>query len=141
MAENYKTSENARLALRHRLYVAKESWGLQSALRLAALSPGLFYVELHYENGVPVGVILIQHMVHTRKYRNVLGAQIFVRSAYRRRGIATKLLKSFVDPHPRRVRKICANKGVEGSQEFWRSHGVTPWFVPRNQPVEEWNYS
>jgi predicted acetyltransferase len=138
---NYNTSENARLALKHRLYVPKESWGLQSALRVAELNPCLFYVNLHYEDGVPVGVILIQHKVHAQKHRNVLGAQVFVRSAYRRRGIATGLLKGFVDPHPRRQRKICANKGAEGSQEFWRTHDVTPWYVPKNQPKEEWNYS
>lgn len=135
---DYRTSENARLALQHRLYVT--TWSLKGTLEFAMARPELFYVGLYHVGGVPVAVMVIQHKTTARKHRNVLGVQMFVRSKYRRRGIGGALLSEFVDPHPTRIRKICANKGVDGSSEFWRANGIEPWFRKPNQPASEWEY-
>lgn len=94
---------------------------------MAMVRPELFYVGLHYADGVPVAVMVIQHKTTACKHWNTLGVQIFVRSKYRRRGIGGALLSEFVDPHPTRIRKICASRGVKGSSEFWRANGIEPW--------------
>lgn len=135
---DYRTSEDARLALKHRLYI--NGWNLQHDLKHAVVRPELFYVALHYADGVPVAVLVIRHKVTARRHRNVLGAAMFVRKRFRRRGIGSALISNFVDPHPTKVRSIHATRGVDGSIEFWRCNNVMPWFVKPNQPKSEWVY-
>lgn len=132
--------ENARIALDTRLHV--RGWGLQIELQWAIKHPLMYQVHLHYEDEKPVGIMLIKHATSEGKPRNCVGVQMYVRRAYRRRGIATKLLKSFVDPFPRKgkPRNMHASRGRPGSEEFWKRNEVRPWYCPKNTKKENWDY-
>lgn len=132
--------ENARIALDARLHV--RGWGLQIMLQYACKNPEQYQVHLHYEDGKPVGVMLIVHSSSEGKPRNNIEVQMYVRKAYRRRGIASRLLAGFVDPHPKgKVRPMRASRGRPGSVEFWKRHNVRPWYCPPNMKKENWDYS
>lgn len=131
---------NAEAALDARLYVS--GWGLYGALRLAVAHPNLFHVELHHEDGKPVAIALAQYRVTERRLVNAIGMQVFVKPAYRRRNIASALIRKVMHEVPRKQRSdFRASKGAIGSDVFWRSHGVKPWYCPNNLTPEQWQYS
>lgn len=132
--------QNARIALEARLHVRGENWGLRPSLKMALESPAQYQVHLHYEDEKPVAVFLVKHSCAQLKPTNCLGVQMYVRRAYRRKGIASKLIQGFVDPHPRgKVRQMRATRGRPGSAEFWRKHDVRPWYCPKNMKKEDWH--
>ena len=78
-----KNIENAKLALKHRLY-SRPDWLLKGALECITQT-GESTCTLYYKEGVPVGCAI----------REVTGnlIMVFVRKAYRKQGIGSLLVK------------------------------------------------
>ncbi|MEG0869645.1 MAG: GNAT family N-acetyltransferase [Hafnia sp.] len=142
MGVNLEISERALLALQKRLYVP--GWGLKGWLEKAACYPELYCVELHYDDGRPVAVLLARHSVIQRgiqrRIKPVKSAevQVFVRKAYRRQGIGSALIAR-VAPRLDSM-QMRAAKGITGSDHFWRGNSVKPWCCTSRQKPEEWVY-
>jgi GNAT superfamily N-acetyltransferase len=131
---NFETSERALLALKHRLYV--NGWRMYGSLMSASLYPELYWIELHYEDGVPVAALLTRHMISARRKYKRLTIQLFVRKKHRRCGIGTSLINRITDE-----RVKVAGIGIRNSNHFWRKMDVRPLFCRGNEPKELWNYS
>ena len=131
--------DNARTALDTRLHI--RGWGLQVELQWALKHPQQYQIHLHHEDEKPVGIMLVKHAYTDGRPYNVIEVQMYVRRAYRRRGIASKLIQNFVDPHPRgKKRQMRASRGRPGSIEFWKRHDVRPWYCPKGTKKEDWDF-
>lgn len=98
-----KTEEKASLALKHRLYVS--GWQLSHQLKAARDYPTEYEIKVEYVKGVPVGVCLLDKCDGS--------ISIFVKKAFRRKGIGRKLVKRFGD----KIKK--ASWGIHGSEYFF----------------------
>ena len=103
-----KTEEKASLALKHRLYVS--GWELSRDLICARKWPDEYDIKLEYVKGVPVAVALL-----TKQDGFI---SLFVRKAYRRKGIGKKLVKRFGS----KIKK--AGWGIHGSEYFFEKVSI-----------------
>lgn len=110
-----QTSENANLALKHRLYVS--GWMLSSSLIHAREYPRHYYINLKYnDEGLPIGVIC----VHIRGINNEIGSiQVFVRKSERRKGYGTELINIMYDEWS--GISLRHDDGIKGSRLFWEN--------------------
>lgn len=102
------TDEKASLALKHRLYVS--GWELSHQLVCARKYPQGYEIKLEYVGEVPVGVCLLD--------KDDGCISIFVKKAFRRKGIGRKLVKRFGD----KIKK--ADWGIHGSEYFFDNVGI-----------------
>lgn len=111
---------NADIALKNRLYVS--GWMLSSHLKAIRDGKINSIVKLQYEDGKPVGVVTMN-----RPYEGfdpehfdtkVTNVEIFVKKAYRKKGIGRKLIAQ-LENCPK-----LGGWGVDGSQRFWKKVGV-----------------
>ena len=103
--------EGAKLALRHRLFV--NGWELGRYLRKLKVGDKdeLLRVKLFlvaFREGVPVGCAIVRDGELSRMF------VVFVRKAYRRRGIGTRLYK-------RAVKVLKPNRPFASSEGIWDS--------------------
>lgn len=98
-----KIEELASLALKSRLYVS--GWELSHQLKAARDYPEDYEIKLEYVKGVPVGVCLLDKCDGS--------ISMFVKKAFRRKGIGRRLVKRFGD----KIKK--ASWGIHGSEDFF----------------------
>lgn len=76
-----------------------------------------FDIAIAFDNDVPIGIVMIEDREDVN---------IYIKYAYRRQGIASKLLRHMA-LHRQILRKnLKAGWGVEGSQKFWKNQEVYP---------------
>lgn len=107
--KSIEDSINADIALKNRLYVS--GWELSSSLKHAREYPDSYIVLLEWSDDLPVGVVL--YCVGSREM------QFFVKKAYRRKGIGTKLFKKLKDRIPHTEFRY--DLGITGSGYFFNS--------------------
>lgn len=103
----YNIDKFISICLKHKLY-HKTSWMLYHWYKSEynPIKLGLLYII----DGKPVGVcVLLQDSYYS--------VAAYVRKRHRRKGIATKLVKTAYDIMPGHNK--CAGKGIEGSLNFW----------------------
>lgn len=109
---------NADIALRNRLFIP--GWQLSHTLKSIRSNKYGWYsqhtVNLHYEEGKPVGVIVMEakkDKSFTESLYINSDVQVFIRKEHRRKGIGTKLVQGL---NKKAVRGHC---GIDGSLDFW----------------------
>lgn len=108
---------NANIALRRRLYVS----GFLLSGVLKDIRAGILEAQviLHYENDIPVGVVvLITDGVPTCYLSSYYDLMIFVRASYRNRGIGKKLINAM-----KVSTRLKVGRGSRYSCNFWQSLG------------------
>ena len=115
-----ETIENAKIALKHRLFVP--GWQmrellLQAAGRKQPLSP--MVVELLYRGDQPVAVGLSKYTL-SENIRVSCIVHVFVRKTHRRQGLGRQLVHQLTQTaHQHHCEVKCFN-GVDGSEVFWQ---------------------
>lgn len=106
--------EKADIAIKNKLYVPK--WYMLNYLKEIREEKDIAKddtVYLHYENGKAVGCAI--RLAREEKPEVVS----FVKKAYRRRGIGTKLIQQIED-----YENCNAYMGIWGSEKFWSRTGI-----------------
>lgn len=109
---------NADIALKHRLYVS--GYALSGLLKQIRAGTQVGRVMLHYEDGIPVGVL-----VYCEYSWNQI--QIFVRKSMRRKGIGSKMIKN-LKPFCKELR---VGRGSDASEKFWKKYNFTNYVVEK----------
>lgn len=112
----------AKLALKHRLYVPKNEWQLQTLLRTIVqqryrLEDSKIFIALAFENEVPVGVCLLYRQ--QRKSVTFYEISVFVRKTLRGKGIGKALVDTALTKCPKSYR-VYATSGIDGSVNFFK---------------------
>lgn len=112
---------NANIALRYRLYVSGFLLsGVLKDIRSGKVNGSVF---IHYEDTLPVGVAVHIISGDTSQYlSSYYDLMIFVRVAYRNRGIGKKLIN---DMQVSNLLKV--GRGSRYSLNFWQSLGFKPY--------------
>lgn len=107
-----KNKKNASIAISNRLFVS--GWLLNSILHDVKNGYISANVEIHYENSIPVGVAVDIQEDSYNEYKTM----IFVKKAFRNKGIGSKLIKK-LNPSIHNL----VGKGVPQSLNFWIKNG------------------
>ena len=108
---------NANIALRNRLYVS--GFLLSGVLKDIRAGHADGIVNLHYEDDIPVGVIVhVTDGILTDDLSCYYDLMIFVRNAHRNKGIGKKLVNEL-----NVSTRLKVGRGSRYSQNFWSSLG------------------
>lgn len=108
--------KGAKLALEYKLYMKNgqlKSW----YERVIEDKERNFDIAIAFDNEVPIGIIMIEDREDVN---------IYIKYAYRRQGIASRLLRHMALHRKIYRRNLKAGYGVEGSQKFWKAQDVYP---------------
>ena len=108
--------KGAKLGLEHKLYMKNgqlKSW----YERVIDDKERNFDIAIAFDNEVPIGIIMIEDREDVN---------IYIKYAYRRQGIASRLLRHMALHRKIYRRNLKAGYGVEGSQKFWKAQDVYP---------------
>lgn len=112
----------ALLALKHRLFVSRKGWQLNSLLNTIVqqryrLDDSKIYLALAFHNDVPVGCCLLYRQ--QKKSVTFYEVSIFVAKKVRNKGIGKALIDSVLTKCPKSYR-VYATSGVDGSVAFFK---------------------
>jgi len=113
---DFETIQLTKIAIRWRLYV--NGWSLRKYFRAALKDPSGYRIAIAYSDNVPVGVTLFRLGMGENGENHVV---CFVRSKFRRQGIATKLTQSLIASCPGGV---YAQYGFKKSRNFFNAIGI-----------------
>lgn len=118
----------ARLCLKHKLYMrnGEMQWWYDSAVEDPHAMDAVLAIA--FWDDMPVGAVMV---------KDGYDVNIYIKYAYRRRGIGSKLLKHIARYRALSVDKLKAGLGAKGSKSFWKQNNVElfSWYKPYKPPV------
>lgn len=108
--------KGAKLGLSHKLYMRNgqlKSW----YERVIEDKERNFDIAIAFDGELPIGIIMIEDREDVN---------IYIKYAYRRQGVASRLLRHMALHRQIYRRNLKAGYGVDGSQKFWKNQDVYP---------------
>ncbi len=122
--EKEDISKVLRLAIDSELYV--RGWVLYSVYHKALFLPDIYEhvgIVVAYDQDEPIGIVMGYKAIGEGPAYQARDVAFFVREEYRRKGIATEMLRLYTQRHGKY--KLMASTGIDGSHDFFTKNQLT----------------